>query len=152
MTPDDQRASKKFVCASELARMFKSMICLFLTTSFLILNVKPGSMDSPSASSPVQGEDIHYLEDPAEMAADQTGVFKDSAYAFDDSMATEEHSQFQSSPEHSVKLNMMAIICLVVTVLNMFFEAQTVINMCLEFIEDDEENWNSSSRTFYYYQ
>ena len=40
MTLDDQKASKKFVCASELARVFKSMICLFLTTSFLFINMK----------------------------------------------------------------------------------------------------------------
>jgi len=47
MTVDDQKASKKFVCASELARVFKSMICLFLTTSFLFLNMKSdqGIMD-----------------------------------------------------------------------------------------------------------
>ena len=40
MTLDDQKASKKFVCASELARVFKSMIGLFLTTSFLFLNMR----------------------------------------------------------------------------------------------------------------
>ena len=40
MTLDDQRAAKKFICASELARVFKSMICLFLTTSFLFLNLR----------------------------------------------------------------------------------------------------------------
>lgn len=50
MTPDDQKASKKFVCASELARMFKSMICLFLTTSFLILNIKPGHLDGSATT------------------------------------------------------------------------------------------------------
>lgn len=48
MTPDDQKASKKFVCASELARVFKSMICLFLTTSFLFLNVKHFSKEELS--------------------------------------------------------------------------------------------------------
>ena len=29
--------------------MFKSMICLFLTTSFLILNIKPGHLEGSSS-------------------------------------------------------------------------------------------------------
>ena len=40
MTSEDVKTSKKFVCAAELARVFKSMICLFLTTSFILLRLK----------------------------------------------------------------------------------------------------------------
>ena len=42
-------------------------------------------------------------------------------------------------------INLMAVLCLIVTVLNMFFEAQIVINMCLEFIDDDEETFKLSN-------
>ena len=37
MTSEDIKTSKKFMCAGELARVFKSMICLFLTTSYILL-------------------------------------------------------------------------------------------------------------------
>ena len=40
MTNEDVKTAKKFVCAAELARVFKSMICLFLTTSFVLLRLK----------------------------------------------------------------------------------------------------------------
>ena len=42
-------------------------------------------------------------------------------------------------------VTLLAILCLIVTVLNMFFEAQIVINMCLEFIDDDEETFKLSN-------
>ena len=40
MTNEDIKTSKKFMCAGELARVFKSMICLFLTSSYILLRFK----------------------------------------------------------------------------------------------------------------
>ena len=40
MTSEDIKTSKKFICAGELARVFKSMICLFLTTSYILMRFK----------------------------------------------------------------------------------------------------------------
>ena len=36
-------------------------------------------------------------------------------------------------------LNFMAVICNLVTLVNMLFEAQIVVQMCLEFIDEDDE-------------
>ena len=99
MTPDDQKASKKFVCASELARMFKSMICLFLTTSFLILNIKPGS--SQLDSTAVQEEE-NFTEknfDDVEQEELETPVLQPS---FETAVETAENSGSDAMAEEAL--------------------------------------------------
>lgn len=54
MTNEDIKTSKKFMCAGELARVFKSMICLFLTTSYILLRfriVSEQELDGDSESN-----------------------------------------------------------------------------------------------------
>ena len=65
MTSEDVKTSKKFVCAAELARVFKSMICLFLTTSFILLRLKATSL---------KGKEIAE-EDLLPIEADFTSLF-----------------------------------------------------------------------------
>ena len=71
MTLDDQRAAKKFICASELARVFKSMICLFLTTSFLFLNLRT-NMDEGMSMLSEDGDLVEaYEKDLVSIAAEE---------------------------------------------------------------------------------
>ena len=41
-------------------------------------------------------------------------------------------------------LNLIAIICNLVTLVNMLFEGQIVVQMCLEFIDEDDEAYKYS--------
>lgn len=42
-------------------------------------------------------------------------------------------------------VNLLAVICNLVTVINMLFEAQIVIQMCLEFIEEEDEQLKATA-------
>lgn len=108
--------------------MFKSMICLFLTTSFLILNIKPGQGQlSGEATIPTSPEE---LVRAASLDADTEPALMETAAMFvepvifnstaiNDAMVDEVFFV----QEQSFLINLMAIMCLIVTVLNMFFEA-----------------------------
>jgi len=41
-------------------------------------------------------------------------------------------------------LNLIAIVCNLVTLVNMLFEGQIVVQMCLEFIDEDDEAYKYS--------
>ena len=159
------------------------MICLFLTTSFLILNIKPGHLDGHPTTirtstqiGPTLMDGAHEMIDErpdlatfedvtdlrhaierfpekfemkdqiddvtAMMAADSDPVVgpfpPKKPMGFDGEL-----------PEYNFWINLMAMVCLGVTVLNMFFEAQIVINMCLEFTDDDEEAFKISSQVLH---
>ena len=44
MPVEDIKSAKKYICAAEMARVFKNMISLFLTTSFILLRIKLASI------------------------------------------------------------------------------------------------------------
>ena len=43
-------------------------------------------------------------------------------------------------------INFLAIICNLVTLVNMLFEGQIVVQMCLEFIDEDDESYKYSDQ------
>ena len=44
-------------------------------------------------------------------------------------------------------VNFLAVICNMVTLVNMLFEAQIVVQMCLEFIDEDDESYKYTDQT-----
>ena len=137
MTLDDQKASKKFVCASELARVFKSMICLFLTASFLYLNFKDDLTDpdkNHEEAAPQRDESLPLS--PIELLTNSRSAHLDDAK--------------DAGPwffaRQTFWVGCMALLCLLVTVLNLLFEAQIVINLCIEFIDEDDETFKLTNQ------
>lgn len=122
MTIDDQKASKKFVCASELARVFKSMICLFLTTSFLFLNMKsePGLLDDEPYLT--ESEAALLLEEQTLGPVTPMNFTAESSNMIEEDEASDNPvGSLQAEPV--IWVNFLAILCNIVTLINLLFEA-----------------------------
>ena len=55
MTMEDLKSAKKYICAGELARVFKNMISLFLTTSYVLLRIKQTATSSTGSGTEESG-------------------------------------------------------------------------------------------------
>jgi len=108
------------------------MICLFLTTSFLFLNVKHALPDS---------DDIDGIGEPVDPFSD----FLNQKKLAEEAAMIEETAIFFM--DEYFWINFLAVACNLVTVVNMLFEAQIVVQMCLEFIDEDEETFKYTPPT-----
>lgn len=102
----DAKAARKYTCLAELSRVFKNMIGLFLTTSYVLLRIKNTvSMPEPEFTTDMITED-------------STDLFL--AFNYDYMIDF---------------LLPVATLCLML--LSIMIELQQVINLCLDFDEDE---------------
>lgn len=90
MTPDDQKSSKKFICASELARVFKSLICLFLTTSFLVLDLDNKTEDQIESEKVLETAEYGEVSQSDEYVVEALLEMEHRENAMDDNSASED--------------------------------------------------------------
>ena len=117
------------------------MICLFLTTSFLFLNLKSdyGLMSDEELLFDEDDNNGIGTDDGPTLMELYTGTVPDPVEKNVAMIDTDGSGFFLT--EAAFWVNFLAIICNLVTLVNMLFEAQIVVQMCLEFIDEDDESY-----------
>ena len=140
MTNEDIKTSKKFMCAGELARVFKSMICLFLTSSYILLRFKIVTEQELKS-----GDDLN-IDGLVELSSQLIDNDKSCNAANDDFDSTgnndnafDQNEFDQSQGGQNFILDVLTIFSIGLTFIQVIIELQQVINMCLDLTDDDDD-------------